>query len=152
MFVQLGLQAHRHHAVEAVLPSAVLGLASGLAFNLIAFDGLAAVDAGADPPVDRGQVGVLTVGATPLVHPVGGKANGAAPLPAVGDNPDTPLLPCLLGQPAGVQQRRLPTAVRAGHLAAVEKTVQRFIQKITHHIRAFQEMSVQGKAFLFWNL
>ena len=51
------------------------GFAAGLALDLVAVDGLFAVDALADPAVHRGLVRVLAVGTSTVLDPVGLEAD-----------------------------------------------------------------------------
>ena len=50
------------------------------------------------------------------------KRHRATTRASIWDNPHTPLGSCFLGEPAGVQKRRLSTAVWASNLAGVNKS------------------------------
>ena len=68
--VQLWLEANGHHAIEAVLPFAVGRLPPCLFFDLLRIDGLAAMDAGPDTPVNRSKVRVIVFWPFSLNDPV----------------------------------------------------------------------------------
>ena len=120
VLVQLGLLAHAHHAVQPVGPGAMGGFAPRLALDLLALDGLAAVDAGAGAQMHRALLRVLPVGSLAVFQAGGDEAHRLAPGKALDLGQHHPAV-LLLGQRKSIQQRGAFATVRAGDFAAIEE-------------------------------
>src|SRR5262249_19614070 len=149
---QPGLSANSHHAIQALIPLAMRRFAAGLLLDLLPVDLLLAVDAGAIPTVDRGEVGIVAAMAFVAQNAIRLEADLVALRLAVRGNFYSPFVPFHLAQPAGVQQWSLAAAVRAGHLPDVEQSglvILRPVEK-RHYFRALLAVVAQSLPFGFW--
>jgi hypothetical protein len=98
----------------------MLGLSPGLTFDLLGFNGMTAVDALPHSILYGGTRGILPMGAFALVKAIGGEGYGSLGGGSICLKSHPPLFSISLGKPAGVEKGRIPAAVRARDLTAVE--------------------------------